>query len=195
MDKVNFRFAGVIGISLSLALVVSGCAGTQSMNPESSSSDHFESSETAQFSSMEIMFAQMMIPHHQQAVDMGVIAAAKSTNPEVLELAALIAAEQQPEIDQMRGWLESAGASEDMGHAMHDMGGMLTEEQMAALLAAEGEEFDRLFLEGMIAHHQGAIQMTEMIRGSNNSEVSQLAESIVSSQTEQIKYMKTLLAN
>lgn len=195
MDKANLRIAGLAGILLALALAVSGCAGTLAINPDSSNPTRSEPSETALFSSMEIMFAQMMIPHHQQAVDMGVIAAARSQNSEVLELAALIAAEQQPEIDQMRGWLEEAGANEDMGHAMHDMGGMLTEEQMALLLSAEGEEFDRLFLEGMIAHHEGAIQMAEMIRGSNNSEVKELSEAIVSSQTEQIQYMRTLLTN
>jgi uncharacterized protein (DUF305 family) len=143
---------------------------------------------------MDVMFAQMMIPHHQQAVDMGVIARAKSSDEEVLKLAAAISSEQEPEIDLMRSWLNAAGASEDMGHAGHGMDGMLTEEQMAALLNASGSEFDELFLRGMIAHHEGAIEMAKMVLDSANPEVRGLAEAIVASQQEQIQSMQEMLA-
>lgn len=150
--------------------------------------------EASGFSANDIMFAQMMIPHHQQALDMSELALSIAQSPDVLELAAQIKAEQDPEITLMRSWLTSAGASEDMGHGSHGMGGMLSEEEMAALLQASGPEFEKLFLEGMILHHEGAIDMTQMIQDSKNPEVKALAESIVSSQQIQIDYMKTLLA-
>jgi uncharacterized protein (DUF305 family) len=111
----------------------------------------------------------------------------------VLALAEAILGEQDLEMEQMGRWLKEAGAPADMGHEM-DMGGMLSEAEMRALAAASGAEFDRLFLEGMILHHQGAIEMTSMIERSDNQEVRLLAESIVRSQTEQIELMQELLA-
>ena len=145
------------------------------------------------FSSTDIMFAQMMIPHHQQAVDMGTLAETRATNAEVKKLAAQIKAEQDPEITQMKGWLTKAGAGEHMGHDM-GMDGMLSDSQMAALENATGAEFDRLYLEGMIAHHEGAISMANMVLESSNSEAKALGEAIVESQTAQIALMKELLA-
>jgi uncharacterized protein (DUF305 family) len=149
---------------------------------------------SAEFSTMDIMFAQMMIPHHQQAVDMGNLAETRASNAEVMELALQIRDEQAPEIEQMKGWLPPGGGSEHMGHDM-GMDGMLSGEEFAALEAASGAEFDRLFVAGMIAHHEGAIQMTQMISDSANAEVRTLAEAIVTSQTAQIVTLKELLAN
>lgn len=144
------------------------------------------------YSGSDIMFAQMMIPHHQQAVDMGTLAETRALSPEVKKLAAEIKAEQAPEINQMEAWLEDAKASHDMGHDM-GMGGMLSETEMTALKNAKGAEFDRLYLEGMIEHHKGAIHMAQMIVDSNNSEVAELGQAIIESQTKQIAYMESLL--
>lgn len=149
---------------------------------------------SSEFSGMDIMFAQMMIPHHEQAVEMSSLAPGRAQNPAVLELAAQISAEQDPEIDQMKSWLESAGASVDMGHEMA-MSGMLSDEEIDALSKATGAEFEELFLKGMIAHHEGAIDMAEMVTNSNNDEASALGEAIIRSQTEQIQYMYELLKN
>lgn len=148
---------------------------------------------SADFSGTDIMFAQMMIPHHQQAVDMSTLAETRTSNPEILALAQEIKDAQAPEIKQMTAWLDSAGAGMDMGHDMA-MGGMLTDEQMTALSNASGADFDKLYLQGMIAHHEGAIEMAQMILGSNNAEAKALAEAIISSQTAEIEKMKTLLA-
>jgi uncharacterized protein (DUF305 family) len=150
------------------------------------------SSSTA-FSGADIMFAQMMIPHHQQAVDMGTLAETRASSPEVKALAAKIKAEQAPEIAQMKGWLKTANASMDMGHEM-GMGGMLTDADMAALTNSKGAEFDRLFLKGMIGHHQGAIHMAQMVVDSHNAEANALGHAIIDSQTKQITYMEALLA-
>jgi uncharacterized protein (DUF305 family) len=99
---------------------------------------------------------------------------------------------QAPEIEQMTSWLDSAGAGMDMGHDM-GMGGMLSAEQMTALENATGPDFDKLYLQGMIAHHEGAIEMAQMIIDSNNGEAKQLGENIVTSQTAEIAQMKKML--
>ena len=147
----------------------------------------------SQFGGTEVMFAQMMIQHHEQAIEMGKLAASHASSPEVKALAADIVAEQAPEIAQMKSWLTDAGATLDMGHAM-EMAGMLTSTQMAALSAATGEAFDKLFLNGMIAHHQGAIVMAKMVVDSTNPEAAALGKAIIESQTKQIELMQSLLA-
>jgi uncharacterized protein (DUF305 family) len=145
------------------------------------------------FSGADIMFAQMMIPHHQQAVDMGTLAETRAQNPAVKVLAAKIKAEQAPEIKQMKGWLTSARASMDMGHSM-GMGGMLSSTEFDALKNATGANFDHLYLVGMIGHHQGAIHMAQMVVDSTNAQARELGKAIIESQTKQITYMKELLA-
>ncbi|NDE18688.1 DUF305 domain-containing protein [bacterium] len=92
----------------------------------------------------------------------------------------------------MTSWLAEAGASMDMGHSMH-MDGLLSDDDMAALERASGKEFDRLYLDGMIAHHQGAVAMAQTITDSANPNVAQLGSSIVASQTKEIELMKRIL--
>ena len=130
----------------------------------------------------------MMIPHHEQAIEMSDFALKNSTNPEILALAQEIKDAQAPEIEQMKSW----GAS-SMAHMGHMMDGMLSDEEMSALAAASGSEFDRLFLEGMIKHHEGAIDMAEMVIDSKNAEVAALANSIIEAQRAEIATMKELL--
>ena len=142
----------------------------------------------------DIMFLQMMIPHHQQAVDISNLALKSSTNAELLALAKTIITGQSAEINQMKMWLNQAGASEDMGHAMHDMGGMLDAAELSALDKASGKDFDNLWLKGMIGHHDGAIHMTQMIEDASNSEIKTFGEAIVRDQTAQIIQMKKMLA-
>lgn len=148
---------------------------------------------SSEYGDWDIMFAQMMIPHHEQAVEMSALAQSRSQNPAVLELASEISAEQDPEIAQMQGWLEAAGVGFTMDHEM-PMDGMLSEREIEELASATGDDFDKLFLAGMIEHHEGAIDMAQMIIDSDNAEARALAEAIISSQTAQIEYMKELLA-
>ena len=140
------------------------------------------------YSSQDIMFAEMMIPHHEQAIEMSDFALKNSTNPEVLALAQEIKDAQAPEIEQMKSWGVSS-----MAHMGHMMDGMLSDEEMSALAAASGSEFDRLFLEGMIKHHEGAIDMAEMVIDSKNAEVAALANAIIEAQRAEIATMKELL--
>lgn len=179
-------------IALVAVLGLGGCAA----NTSGDSVHHSEHlvGENSEFSAADVMFAQMMIPHHQQAVDLGEIALNGEASPEVLALAKDIASDQTHEIEHMQAWLTAAGASEHMDHEMA-MDGMLTEAELETLKAAKGAEFDRLFLEGMIAHHEGAISMAQDVVDSKNPEVAGLAASIIESQTQQIEYMKELLGN
>ncbi len=146
-------------------------------------------SDDSAFSSQDIMFAEMMIPHHEQALLMADIAFANTSNPEVLDLASRIRSAQGPEIELMKSW-PGVDADSHMGHAMD---GMLSDGEIADLKAATDEAFDRLFLEGMIKHHQGAIEMAEMVFDSANAEVSELAKSIIDSQQVEIAEMQALL--
>lgn len=149
----------------------------------------------------DVMFTQMMIPHHRQAVVMSTLAETRARSPKVLELAADIKQAQQPEIDEMRGWLEDwgVGRAGGMGHMGHmgsgNMMGMLSAAQLRELRNASGAAFDRLYLRGMIGHHEGAITMANAEIGTGQDpDVLALARSIKESQTKEIAYMRQLLA-
>ena len=137
------------------------------------------------------MFAAMMIPHHEQAIQMSELALLNSTDPQILALAREIKAAQGPEIEQMKSWGSSMMGSH-AGHMMDE--GMLSDDEMAQLKDAKGAEFDRLFLEGMIKHHQGAIEMADMIMDSANEEAALLGKNIVESQSAEIERMRQLLS-
>ena len=192
IDKKTGTLLGVI-VVLVLALVFFFAGNTNmSMNHDGHGSMMSDEEATGAYSDDELMFASMMIPHHSQAVTMSELALANSTNPEVLALATAIRDAQGPEITQMQGWLDESNYSESESHSM-DMGGMMSEEDLATLASAKGETFDRLFLEGMIAHHEGAIDMLSMIKNSTNSEVKKLSADILTSQSAEIETMKALL--
>ncbi len=160
----------------------------------------------------DIVFAQSMIPHHQQAIEMADFALdpQAKASPEVRELATEIKGAQDPEIEQMTTWLEQwgaptamPGAGEDMAsmdHGGHDMAGMtmsgmMAAEDMARLSQAEGTEFDSLWLQMMIAHHEGAVLMAEQVQAQpGNSQVTTLADQIIAAQKKEIDTMKELLA-
>jgi uncharacterized protein (DUF305 family) len=156
-------------------------------------SEGSNSSDTG-FTGADTMFLQMMIPHHQQAIDISEVALKVSKNNELLALAKIITRDQKSEISQMKSWLQLAGSSEDMGHSMKNMGGMLGESELEALNKATGNEFDVLWLKGMIGHHDGAIHMSEMIKDANNPEIKAFGEKIVKDQSAQIAQMKKMLA-
>lgn len=150
----------------------------------------------------DIRFAQMMIPHHRQAVEMAALVPAHSTDPRVIDLAARIQQAQEPEITAMSGWLQAwgvpvpEGPGDSDGHhgSMPGMPGMMTAGQMAELAAAHGADFDRMWLTMMIAHHEGAVQMaqTELAEG-RDPQARTLAQQIIDTQQAEIEQMRTLL--
>jgi uncharacterized protein (DUF305 family) len=186
----------VRSITVAAAITLSGISLTGCTinigTPDNGGNHMMMGQNNSEFSNNDIMFAQMMIPHHQQAVDMGTLAETRASNRAVKVLAAKIKAEQAPEISQMKVWLNKANAGLGMGHDM-GMDGMLSDSEFTTLKAATGTAFDKLYLEGMIGHHEGAIVMAKMVFNSKNSEVRALGEAIIASQTEQINYMKELL--
>lgn len=157
----------------------------------------------ASFNSADEMFVTMMIPHHEQAIEMAdQILAKDGIDERVVTLAEQIKAAQGPEIQTMKGWLEDWGIPYD--DSMSDMGGMggmdhgngmMSDDDMAALDAATGVEATRLFLEGMIGHHQGAVTMAQMVLDNGeNPDVAALAQQIIDGQTAEITTMQDILA-
>ena len=183
-----------------LALTAAGCGQdrvtyTPAHGGEHSSEASHAAEQGGGFSHADIMFAEMMIPHHEQAIEMAGLAQTRSTDERVKMLASRIKFAQQPEIDKMKAWVDASGMGGMHGSGDHSaMGGMLSEQQMAQLKAAKGVQFDRLFLTGMIAHHEGAIDMAAQARASENAEVADLANTITSTQTSEIVEMKAMLA-
>ena len=154
------------------------------------------------FNVADVDFAQGMIPHHEQAVEMAAIAldAARQTSDDVVDLARRINAGQDPEIELMADWLSGWGQpldmNEDDGHDMSSMDGMMTDEEMNELRAQNGESFDTLWLEMMMRHHEGAIAMakTEQAEGSSPAALA-LAGQIISAQESEIVEITALLAS
>lgn len=141
----------------------------------------------------DVEFAQMMIPHHEQAVEMADLALANDTaSPEVKALAGQIKAAQDPEIETMKGWLGQWGASEGSGQMDH--GGMMSDDQMSSLMGISGTEFNQMWLTMMIEHHEGAIEMAQdVLATTSNPEVEQLATAVVQGQEKEITTMKEML--
>lgn len=190
-------------------LALSACTINIGTTPAPSRED--SSSEGTLFSAGDIMFAQMMIPHHEQALEMSLIALGRSTVEEVRDLAQRIYDGQGPEIEQMKSWIDSARGSTGMFHEMpdgslmpndmtggtmmegHSMAGMASDSDLARLRSLDSPEFDVLFLQLMIEHHKGALAMVQMIENSSNAEVIALAEQITAAQTLEIDEMTRLL--
>jgi uncharacterized protein (DUF305 family) len=188
---MNKRVPILVSLLAAVALTLSACG------------DHEpDTAAEADFNQADVTFAQEMIPHHQQAIEMAQLAQDRAADPEVKDLAARIEVAQDPEIQTMTGWLESWGKdvpSDGMDHgdggmSGEDKPGMMTEEEMADLEAAGGAEFDQMFLTMMIEHHEGAIEMarTEQADGQNADAVA-LAEKIGADQAAEIATMEDLL--
>lgn len=182
-------------IVLSSAFVLSLSLNKSDDNDMSHTSDHMHSNSTnSNYTGADIMFLQMMIPHHQQAIDISNLAIKTSKDAELLALAKVIAGDQAVEIQQMKAWLKDAGASKDMGHSMDGMGGMLSDEELSALNAKTGKEFDILWLKAMTDHHDGAIHMVQMIEDAQNNKIKAFGAKVIKDQSAQIEEIKAMLA-
>lgn len=147
--------------------------------------------------SPDVRFMQDMIPHHAQALDMAALVDGRNASRAVTLVAERIRVSQTDEIRRMSRWLSARDKPVPAHHTGHLMAGMLTPDQMAALAAATGPDFDRLFLTGMIQHHRGALTMVDQILdapgGAQASDVYQLVSDIEADQTTEISRMQTLL--
>ena len=210
--------AAVVGIA-GCSTSDSGSDSASSTNTEASrnaTSSQSASADSTKHNAADVTFNQMMIPHHQQAIAMADLVPSRTENTAVRELATQIKNAQQPEIDQMTQRLASWGVSTapdsqgtenqgsmdhgTMDHGSMDMGnggggmGMMSAQEMTAMENARGQEFDTLWLKGMIAHHQGAIDMakTELANGIDPASRA-LAEQITTSQQAEIDRMRSML--
>lgn len=148
----------------------------------------------------DVSFAQGMIPHHQQAIEMAGMAADQVSSAEVKDLASRIEKAQDPEIKTMTGWLKSWGedvpsAMPGMDHSAHGgMPGMMDQKDMDELMKASGKDFDTKFLTLMVEHHEGAVEMatTEKEKGQYGS-ATKMADDIITAQNAEIDEMNKLL--
>lgn len=195
---MNFRTAAIAALALSAAVVLAGCSiGTE--DGSMPGMEHSTSAQAADVNDADVMFASMMIVHHDQAIEMSDIVLAKDdVDPVVVALAEDIKTAQGPEIEQLQAWLDDWGVNPDEQETgqMDHGDGMMTEEDLAALEAASGSEASQLFLEQMIAHHEGAVEMaqTQVEDGSDPGAV-ELAQTIIDAQTAEIQAMEDLLTS
>jgi uncharacterized protein (DUF305 family) len=199
----------VSAIALALTATLAACGSDDSSAPDTTSAAETTAASAAPITSpagtvvlndADVEFAQGMIAHHEQAIEMAEIALDpnRQAGAEVIDLANRIQAAQDPEIDLMTAWLTAAGESIMMdlseGHDMSTMDGMMSAEQMDALAVATGAEFDTMWLEMMIAHHEGAISQSETVKANgSNPDVLALADQIIVAQQGEIAEMQALL--
>jgi uncharacterized protein (DUF305 family) len=181
--------------ALASAVVVSSCSKTEDHSAHASSAAT-SSAQVAVHNAHDVTFAQMMIPHHQQAVELSALVPERSTNPAVVKLAATISGEQQPEITAMKAllvqWDVDPNTASD--HSDMPMDGMVDDATMARLQSLKGAEFDTLWLQSMISHHQGAIAMAggEVAAGQSPDMIT-MAKNIVTAQQAEIDQMQQML--
>lgn len=190
------HLAATLGLAATLVLTACGNDGSTSGTAMDGMGGQTSSSSPAQAGRAgDVMFSQMMVPHHEQAVEMADLALKNdSASTEVKSLAQQIKAAQDPEISTMNGWLKewNAPASAEMNHGGSD--GMMSAEDMASLEKASGAEFDRLWLTMMVQHHQGAIEMAQgVLDTSSDTRVKALASAIIDGQKKEIATMQGLL--
>ena len=200
--KISKKAAAVLALVL---VITSGFFAYALLNPNDSnqskqvdSMDHGSSHSTMKgenLSQDDAMFLQMMIPHHQQAVILAELALTNSKNEQILKIAKQIKADQAGEIAQMKKWLKDDGLGEDAGHSMTAMDGMLSSDQLATLKNSKADAFDKLFLNSMIEHHQGALKMVSMIENSKVAALRDFAATIALAQQAEIDQMQKILGN
>ncbi len=183
-----------VALFLPLTVLFSGCGSSAPADTTAAAAI------SGAFNDADVVFAQSMIPHHQQAVEMANLAldSDRKASAPVKELAKKIQRAQQPEIDVMTTWLTSWGKPIEMDHSSMDHGameGMMSADEMASLEKATESPFDTVWLTMMIRHHEGAVTMSKTVAGKGESpEVQTLAASIISAQEAEIAEMKTMLA-
>ena len=210
----NKKTLAVGATALAVVFAAAACSDTDTGTTAATSSATTSATatsaadEAAAHNDADVMFAQMMIPHHSQAIEMSDMLLAKEGIPEeVTALAEQIKAAQGPEITQLESWLEQWGEPTDMpgmdmdegmdgmeGMEGMEMEGMMSEEDMQALSDAQGTDAARLFLEQMIAHHEGAVDMAQTeIEDGQFPDAVEMARTIVDTQQQEIDTMRQLL--
>ncbi|WP_334230639.1 DUF305 domain-containing protein [Tersicoccus mangrovi] len=182
-DHSGHAMSGMVGMTSTTSAPATAGASASSTTSSSAHND------------ADVMFAQMMIPHHQQAVQLSDIILAKTgVKPQVTALAKKIKAAQAPEITTMTGWLSSWGAPATTSAHRMGMSGMVSDNDVKALRDADGTTASSMFLAQMIGHHEGAVAMAkdEVATGQNQDGVG-VARRVITSQSAEIAQMKAML--
>ncbi|WP_055493452.1 DUF305 domain-containing protein [Streptomyces sp. TP-A0356] len=206
------RRAALVAATATAAVVLAACgSGNGGDNSGHSGHDSASSSATAAatagaHNAQDVSFAQGMIPHHQQALEMAGLAAGRASSAQVKDLASRIEKAQDPEITTMTGWLKSwgedvptsggsMGSMPGMDHSSHSaMPGMMATKDMDRLKKASGKGFDTMFLAMMVEHHKGAVEMATTERNKGRYEpATAMADDIVTAQNAEITEMNKLL--
>ena len=202
--KISKKSAGILALVL---VITSGFFAYALLKPNDSMQmgaiDHSgmghgssaKVTEGKNLSADDAMFLQMMIPHHTQAVVISEYALTNSKNEQILTIAKQIKSDQAVEITQMKKWLTDDGLGTAAGHSMAGMSGMLSDSQLNTLKSSKGAGFDKLFLNNMIEHHQGALAMVGMIENSKVAALRDFATAISTAQQAEIDQMQKLLGN
>ncbi|MFF8475887.1 DUF305 domain-containing protein [Streptomyces sp. NPDC015414] len=198
------RRAALLAATAAASLALAACGGGDdgaARAGHGGSASPAASATAGTHNAQDVTFAQGMIPHHRQALEMAKLADGRASSARVKDLAARIEKAQDPEIRTMTGWLTAWGEQVPMagmdhsGHAgMTGMAGMMSDDDMAALKKATGADFDRRFLSLMVEHHRGAVEMagTEKSRGAYGP-ARTMAGDIVRAQNAEIREMKRIL--
>ncbi len=201
---MRIRTLALASAALTTALVLAGCtpAGDDSdagsmPGIDQSATPMMPTESAADVNMTDQMFVQMMIPHHEQAIEMAdSILDKDGVDQRVVDLAQQIKDAQGPEIETMNNWLDDWGVEATAGQmdGMNMGDGMMSDDDMASLESATGNEAARLFLEQMIVHHQGAITMAQSeVNNGQNPDVMDLAQQVIDGQTAEITTMQELL--
>lgn len=201
------RALSALALTTALALTAAACGSNDSNTAGSSSASSGASSAAAPSSTTEhndadVAFATDMLPHHAQALTMVDLTAGRTLDPEVQKLADDIRAAQTPEIQTMTGWLtdwnktlpDTSGSMDSMGSMDSSMPGMMSADDMTSLENASNTAFQTRWLELMVQHHEGAVEMAKIeIADGRYQPAIDLATSIVASQSKEIDTMKSIL--
>jgi len=195
--RTRIRIILITAAALTTVGVLAGCsAGGMSNMPGMGGGMSQPGNSSAPHNDADVMFAQMMIPHHQQAIEMADVLLGKpGIDPKVTALAQQIKDAQGPEITSMQAWLTRWGAPTAAATDGMNMGGGMSDSDMQALDAAAGVDAAKLFLTQMITHHQGAIAMADdEVKNGSEADVKAMAQKIIDGQTAEIATMQQLLA-
>lgn len=194
-------------IALTTAFTLAACGNDNSQDGHGGSASKI--AENEDFNQADVDFATEMIQHHAQALSMVDLIEGKQVSPELTALAEQIRMAQGPEIETLVDWLQDwsqpvtetmrdhANAHGDGDMEMDsDMPGMMSAEEMEALGAAQGPAFERMWLEMMIEHHEGAIEMAKAEKDDGEfADAVELADTIITAQDDEIGQMKTMLGS
>jgi uncharacterized protein (DUF305 family) len=200
MTSIGVRIAAALGTLCAVAVAAS-CSNSSSTDQHAAHSTATTPSAQAVeaqpgvHNAEDVAFARNMLAHHGQAIELSAMAPTNTANQQLIALAQKVTGEQEPEMQAFTGWLLQWGQNPNADHSMHGtMPGMVDQTTIDKLQTLNGPDFDKLWLQSMISHHQGAIEMAQAeIEHGQNPDAIGMAKSIITAQQAEIDQMKQML--